>query len=75
MKFSDDNLPELGQKVRVDGQGKRIDEIGFVFAIVHRYEIGQIIQVATTVVSADHMLQSGADLRKVGPTVLSSIDD
>ena len=75
MRFSNDNLPELGRKVRYDGSGNRPDEIGFVFAIVHRYEIGQTVWVDTAVASADDMAQTDSELLKVDPSFLLSIEE
>ncbi len=70
MRFSDDNIPELGQKVIVDYEDKKA-EVGFVFGVLYRYGgIGPIVLVDTDVDEPDHMLQNANDCIKVAPAIL-----
>ena len=73
MKFNESNLPELGQQVHINACESKSDEIGFVFGIMKRYNIGTIVYVDTLAITPDDMAQGDGQLRSVSPSFLKSI--
>ncbi len=70
MRFSDNNLPELGQKVIIDRKNMK-SVVGFVFGVLHRYGgIGPLVLVDVDVRKPEEMLQNGQDCIKIGPQAL-----
>lgn len=73
MQFNNNNLPKLGQKVRVVGHKQ--DQIGFVFGITQRYYLNPLIIVDVNVTSPEDMLNCEGKLINAEATYVHSIED